>query len=82
MKIELNKITKDLEQGAVTDNEARTLLLGLLIVSDSILAKHKLTIKVHDYGIYQLRQNGEYLMEAEKLDCHKRAREIVEKYSR
>ena len=82
METELNKIAKDLEQGSITDNEARTLLLGLLIVSESTLAEHKLTIKEHGYGMYQLRQNGEYLMESEKLDCHERAREIIEKYSR
>jgi len=33
MKTELNKIAKDLDKGTITDNEARTLLLGLLIVS-------------------------------------------------
>jgi hypothetical protein len=81
MKTELNKIAQDLDKGTITDNEARTLLLGLLIVSESTLYKHKLTIKEHGYGMFQLRQDGEYLMEAEKLDCHKRAREIVEKYS-
>jgi len=82
MKTELSKIAQDLEQGTITENEARTLLLGLLIVSESTLAKHKLTIEEHGYGIYQLRQDGEYLMEAEKLDCHERARKIIEKYSR
>lgn len=82
MKTELSKIAQDLEQGTITDNEARNLLLGLLIVSESILTEHKLTIKKHGYGMYQLRQNGEYLMEAEKLDCHKRAREIIDEYSR
>lgn len=34
MKTELSKIAQDLEQGTITDNEARTLLLGLLGVSD------------------------------------------------
>jgi len=33
MKTELTKIAQDLEQGTITDNEARTLLLGLLSVS-------------------------------------------------
>ena len=82
MKTELNKIAKDLDKGTITDNESRTLLLSLLIVSESTLAEHKLTIEEHGYGMYQLRQDGEYLMESEKLDCHKRAREIIEKYSR
>jgi hypothetical protein len=82
MKTELSKIAKDLNKGTITDSEARTLLLGLLIVSESTLSKHKITIKQHGYGMYQLIQDGEYLLEAEKLDCHQRAREIVEEYSR
>lgn len=36
MKTELSKIAKDLEQGTITDNEARNLLLGLLSVSKSV----------------------------------------------
>ena len=82
MKTELSKIAQDLEQGTITKNEARTLLLGLLIVSESTLNKYGLTIDYADYGIYKLRQNGEYLMEGEKLECHDRAREIVDRYSR
>ena len=35
MKTELSKITQDLEQGTITDSEARNLLLGLLGVSVS-----------------------------------------------
>jgi hypothetical protein len=38
MKTELSKIAKDLEQGTITDNEARNLLLGLLGVSVSVLS--------------------------------------------
>jgi hypothetical protein len=37
MKTEISKIAKDLEQGTIADNEARTLLLGLLGVSESDL---------------------------------------------
>jgi hypothetical protein len=36
MKIELSKIAQDLEQGIITDKEARTLLLGLLGVVERI----------------------------------------------
>lgn len=36
MKTELSKIAQDLEQGTITDNEARTLLLGLSNVSGSL----------------------------------------------
>lgn len=36
MKTELLKIAQDLEQGTITEHEARTLLLGLLGVSGSL----------------------------------------------
>jgi hypothetical protein len=36
MKTELSKIALNLEQGAITENKARTLLLGLLGVSGSL----------------------------------------------
>lgn len=35
MKTELSKIAQDLEQGVITDKEARKLLLGLLSVGGS-----------------------------------------------
>jgi len=37
MKTELSKIAQDLEQGTITDKEARKLLLGLLGVGSSAL---------------------------------------------
>jgi len=37
MKTELSKITHDLEQGTITENEARSLLLGLLNASVSFV---------------------------------------------
>lgn len=37
MKTELSKIAQDLEQGSITDKEARKLLLGLLGVGGSAL---------------------------------------------
>ena len=39
MKTELSKIAQDLEQGTITDQEARTLLLGLLGVGKSLPIK-------------------------------------------
>jgi len=35
MKTQLSKIAQDLEQGVITDDKARTLLLGLLNVVES-----------------------------------------------
>lgn len=45
MKIELSKIAKDLEEGAITEREAKTLLLGLFSVSHCDFK----TIKVGEY---------------------------------
>jgi hypothetical protein len=81
MKTKLSKIVQDLEQGTITETEARNLLLELLIVSESTLATQGLTIKYEDYGIWKLRQNGEYLMEGEQVECYQRAFEILKKYS-
>ena len=37
MKTELLKIAKDLEEGTITDNEALTLLMGLLSINGNYL---------------------------------------------
>ena len=47
MKTELSKIAQDLEQGNITENEAQTLLLGLLGVS-----KHLPTSFIFKYAHY------------------------------
>jgi len=67
MKTELSKIAKDLDQGTITDNEARTLLLGLLFVSESKLDENGLMVVEGNYGYYKLYQNKEYLMEGKYL---------------
>ena len=46
MKTELSKIAQDLKQGTITDKEARTLLLGLLSVSESTLPTEKEVVDV------------------------------------
>jgi len=39
MKTELSKIAQDLEQGTITEDKARIILLGLLGVSNSLLCE-------------------------------------------
>ena len=46
MKDKIIKIAQDLEQGTITDNEARNLLLGLLSVSNSVF----IVCENDDYG--------------------------------
>lgn len=48
MKTELSKIAQDLEQGTITDNEAQTLLLGLLgVVSSLRLSNDEIKEQAH-----------------------------------
>jgi hypothetical protein len=82
MKKELLRIAQDLEQGKINENETRTLLLGLLIVSEKELDENELVVVQGGYGYYKLYQNKEFLMEEELLECHKKAREIVDKNSK
>lgn len=82
MQKQLLKIAQSLEQKTITEIEARKLLLDLLILSEDTLATQGLTINHDDYGIWKLRQNGEYLMEGEQIVCHMRALEILQKHSK
>lgn len=45
MKIALSKIAQDLERGTITENEVRTLLLGLLGVSKRSLSNIEIEYK-------------------------------------
>jgi hypothetical protein len=56
MKTELNKIAQDLEQGNISGNEARNLLLGLLGVSGSFyLVQKRKPDESGEYGIITKR---------------------------
>jgi hypothetical protein len=75
---ELLKIADRLSKGEINEKEARKLLRFLLTVSESELNEHKLTVEEHGYGMYHLRQDGVFIMEATEGDCHERAMEIIE----
>lgn len=49
------------------------------LISDYALDLFNLSIEHCDYGIYKLRENGEYLMEGEETECYERASEIIKK---
>lgn len=82
VKIQILEVANKLGKDEITYNEARKLLLDLFIVSESTLATQGLTIEYEDYGIWKLRQHGEYLMEDERINCNERAIEILDKHSR
>lgn len=76
--------TKDLIiNGFIAHNVPATELLGKLITSITIpedeLAERDLTLELHSYGIWQLREKGEVIYDGEFLDCTKRALELLEK---
>lgn len=58
MKTELLKIAQDLEQDTITENEARTLLLGLLGVSGSCFNLIKDIEKLPRYDIWGTETEG------------------------
>ena len=74
MKTELSKIAQDLEQGTITENEARTLLLGLLGVSNSVF----IVCENDDYGrdLYLCTKNT--IEEAKEVKGYDNTRNIYE----
>ena len=74
MKAEILNIAKDLEQGTITDNEARTLLLGLLGVSNSVF----IVCENDDYGrdLYLCTKNT--IEEAKEVKGRDTTRNIYE----
>ena len=67
MKKELSKIAQNLEQGTITDNEALTLLLGLLGVSGSLLCWVKDTVEGEKILIRESQNGLKYLIFDDEL---------------
>lgn len=66
----------------LSDYEALIEIFKTFIIGEGTLKNNGLTIEYEDYGIWKLRQNGEYLMEGEETDCYQRASEIIYKRSK
>ena len=82
MKATVLEIADKLRNDEITYEEARMLLLDELYnINEHMLTQRGLTIKYVEYGLWQLRQNGEYIMEGEKLACNNKALEIIKKYN-
>ena len=79
MLYKLLEIIQKIIKKSITDKEIRSTLFNLLIIDDNLLDKYNLTIEYIDYGIYKLKQNGDYLMEGELIECHNKAFEIINK---
>ncbi len=55
-------------------------IFKIYLPEDSVMKAFDLEIKYHDYGIYQLRQKGEFLYEGKETDCLEEAYRIVTRY--
>jgi hypothetical protein len=78
------KILKELQNKYYTsDTSAKEILdqvFKIYLPDESVMKSFDLEINYHDYGIYQLRQKGEFLYEGKETDCLEEAYKIVTKY--
>ena len=75
----LQVIKEQYEKSELTAKQALEQIFETYLISDEILAEKGLTIKYFDYGMYQLKEDGEFLYEGEKSYCQERAMEILNK---
>lgn len=73
----LKDIYKDYLAKVITAEEAMLQIRKTYLLTDEELSEEGLTINYHDYGIYQLKENGEYLTEGSETECLERASEIL-----
>jgi len=80
MKIELLKIAQDLEQGTITDQEAQTLLLGLLGVSGSLLCWIKDTVENEKVLVRESKNGLKYLIFDDEVISYGRVGDKIGEY--
>ena len=74
----IEEIQKRYDNKLITAKEALKLIFDTYLISMETLIKHKLEIVHHGYGLWQLKQKGECLMEGERHECLERAKEIID----
>ena len=63
----------------LTAQEALDKVFAIYCIKDEHLAEHNLEIKYAGYGMFQLRQSGEFLCESDESSCLEVAYEIINK---
>lgn len=80
MKKQLRKLLEDLEEGKITESEARSVIYHqILIISEEVLSENNITI---DYdvveGLYTLSQDDEMVDdEMSFIECHLEAFKLI-----
>jgi len=69
----LRKIKNQFTNKELTTEQSLKKIFEVYLITNTELNKKGLTIKYFDYGIWQLKQEGEFLMEGEKSDCQEMA---------
>jgi hypothetical protein len=70
-------IADKLRNNEISENELYDATLDILTLTDEKLLAFNLSIEHNGYGVWCLRQNSEYLMEGERIDCNRRAITII-----
>lgn len=78
MKI-LEKVKNEYLNSDITAEQALKEIFNVYLLPDNELKLYGLEVRHVDYGIYQLRQNGDYLIEGDKTYCLEQAKEIMDK---
>ena len=79
----MDKLKQLREEYLETDISAKEILdqvFKVYLPDESVMKAFELEINYHDYGIYQLRQKGEFIYDGKETDCLEEAYRIVTKY--
>lgn len=77
--IMLVELKQKYENGEIDAVTALLEIFQVYLPTDKKLHSHDLEILPIDYGLYQLRQRGEYICEGDKPSCLERAHGIMNK---
>lgn len=73
----LKDIYKDYLGKFISAEEAMLQIRKIYLLTDEELDMNGLSIEYIDYGLYKLKQDGDYLMDGTETDCLERASEII-----
>lgn len=73
----LKEIYKDYLGKFISAEQAMLEIRKTYLLTDEELSLTNLTLEYSDYGLYKLRQNGDYLMDGTETECLERASEII-----
>jgi len=75
----LEELKKKYDSGELDAVTALTEIFKIYLPTEDKLKAHNLELIPVDYGLFQLRQSGEYICESDKPSCLERAYKIMNK---